>query len=315
MPRDFTPVGVGVGVAYTDDGADGGPRTAVCARVRALLESAPLTPDYRAALGVALALPGNALSATPNMRWARPVWTCCTVAGGAWRQAVPVAAALEVFMVALDLLDDEEDAEENPARVALGGPCTLNVSTGLLLLAQREFSAAGVAAVVCDAGLHACGGQHADLTPPTEHGAGLDEALRVTAGKSASLVAVACRLGALVGGADARVQTLHERFGGYMGMVAQLMNDMVALQSDARGKTDAALGRPTLPLVYAAMPARSADSHACETEPRVAPWTDGPLQFTWVVAETYRRHALDIIPRMARDDAGGRALAALLRDV
>lgn len=308
-------MGVGVGVSNTDGGADSGPEAAVCARVRALLESAPLTPEYRAALGAALALPGNALAATPNMRWARPVWTCCTVAGGAWRQAVPVAAALEVFMVALDLLDDEEDAEENPVHVALGSPCALNVSTGLLLLAQREFSAAGVAAVVCDAGLRACGGQHADLTPPTEHGVGLDDALRVTAGKSASLMAVACRLGALVAGADARVQALHERFGGYVGMAAQLTNDMAALQPDARGKTDAALGRPTLPLAYATIPTHPKGLSAGAGDPRTAQWTDGPLQFTWVVAETYRRYALELTPRMARDDAGGRALAALLRDL
>jgi len=63
------------------------------------------------------------------------------------------------------------------------------------------------------------------------------------------------------------------------------------------------------------MLARPANSHAGEMEPRAAQWAAGPLQFTWVVAETYRRHALEFIPRMANDEAGRRALAAPPRDV
>ena len=305
---------MGVGVDSTNSGADANvaAEAAVRARIQSLLGSAPLTSEYRAAVGVALALPGNALSATPKMRWARPVWTCCMVAGGPWQRAVPVAAAMELFMVALDLLDDEEDAEGNPVQVALGNARALNVSTGLLLLAQRDLAADGSADIIHAATLRACSGQHADLSPETEGGVTLGDALHVTAEKSSTLVAAAYRLGALMGGADARTQVLYEQLGAYVGMVAQLTNDMAALHPDACGKTDALLGRPTLPLTCAVILARPPNSGTRGREPHATRWTDGPLQLTWVVAETYRRYALDLISQLASDDTGKSALTTLL---
>lgn len=291
------------------------PGTAVRAQVQAVLRAAPLTPAYGAAITAALALPGNILSAAPDLRWGRTVWTCCIAAGGHLAQAVPVAAAVEIFMVALDVLDDVEDAEETPLHGALGAACTVNASTGLLLLAQQTLlaTAGGAAAgLLLDAGLRACGGQHADLAPPPGQPLGLDEALAVTAGKAAPLVAVACRLGALRAGADTATQELYARFGAAAGMVAQLTNDLAALRPVATGKTDIALGRPTLPLTYAARLglATAPDVHAPEPPPDL--WAHGPLQLTWTVAATYRYHALDLIPRLTTNPASRADLAVLV---
>lgn len=288
---------------------------AVVDRVKTMLDSAPVTPCYRAALELALALPGNIMSDAPNTRWAQLVWTCCIVTGGRWEQAVTAAAAVEIFMVALDVLDDEEDSEDTPLRTDLGPARALNVSTGLLFLSQHGLlhSDGGATAItiLLSAGLQACSGQHTDLGAESEWSVSPEEALVVTAGKSASLVAAICRLGAFAAGADMTRQELYARFGWYAGMVTQLADDIAAVHPDAIGKTDIALGRPTLPLAYAAADGLT-DTCVRDADTRTALWTGGAAYLTWAVAETYRRHALDLIPQLTADPIGAADLAALL---
>lgn len=271
------------------------PAGAVAAQVRVFLNDPTLMQPYRDALIAALAIPGGPLSSNPRLRWSRLVWTCCTAAGGQWKQAVPVAAAAELFMAALDLLDDVEDEEEHPVQAVLGSARTLNVSTGLLFLAQQAIlTTVGVAAAgaLLKAGLSACGGQHSDLTPTSEVCLDLDEALDAASRKSASLTAVLCRLGALVAGASDEIQERYARFGWHLGLSRQLANDIAAVHPDVTGKTDGRLGRPTLSLVYAAG--------------QVGGRADAPLSaaagpFTWVVAETYRRRAIALVPELTPD--------------
>ncbi len=290
-------------------------RAATIDRAREILAAAPLTPAYRAAVTAALALPGNILSATPDARWARLVWTCCAAAGGRGADAVSVAAAVELFMVALDVLDDEEDGDDSALRAALGAACALNVSTGLLFMAQHSLlDAAGptAAGILLHAGQAACAGQHADLVGMTDHGATLDESLAVTAGKSASLVAAMCRLGAVCAGADASAQDLYTRFGRYLGMILQLTNDLAAIQPGSRGKTDIARRRPTLPLTYAALRSPSAQGTVCDNETQALLWFGAPAYLTWAVAETYRGQASALLPQLANEAAHRAALARLL---
>lgn len=292
-----------------------GPRHAVADEAGACLHDAPVGPAYRAALQAALEIPGNILSPDPDARWARLVWTCCSAAGGAWTAAVPVAAALELFMVALDLLDDEEDGEDNPLRVQLGAGPALNVATGLLFLAQHSLLAAhGGRAVrrLLDAGMRACSGQHADLCVPPGRAVGLQDALDVTAAKAPPLVAAVCGLGACVAGASDEVQERYAHFGWHVGMVAQLANDIMALRPDAVGKTDVLLRRPTLPVVSALLQHSTATGATGDDQP--APWSSSGVYLTWAVAETYRRHAVALLPGLT-DNAESRAALAGLLDV
>lgn len=288
------------------------PCAAVVDRVRAVVCTMPGSAAYRDALTLALAQPGNILSVTATARWAEPVWTCCQTAGGTWQQAIPMAALVELFMVALDVLDDAEDDERTPLILALGCPRSLNASTGLLFLVALELlnlpdGAAAAARILCDAGLRACSGQHADLVPPGEWLGTLDDALAITAAKSASLAAAICRLGACCAGAEPRVQQLYERFGWFLGMAEQLANDMAALHPKAADKTDIALERSTLPLTHAALLTSSG-----HTEGQHVVWSDGPAHLTWVMAETYRRNALYLVPFLTSDSTGRATLVALL---
>jgi len=267
--------------------------------------------EVRAILGMAaLAVPGGALSGAPRACWARLLWTCCAAAGGSRERALPAAAAVELFMAALDLLDDAEDGEVHPSHAVLGAPRALNASTGLLLLAQRvmlDRAGGAAASVLLAAGMRACCGQHADLAPGNAPPPGLDDALGITARKSASLVAGICEVGALIAGANELAQAEYARFGWHIGMIKQLANDMAAVGPEATGKTDLALGRPTVPLAYAAT-----SSHAGSRGVAVALRTGEPVAFTWALAETYRRQALELVPRLTGNPARCRTLAMLI---
>lgn len=254
-------------------------------------------------------LDGNILSTAPDLRWARAVLVCCDAAGGRGERSVPVAAAVEMFMVALDMLDDFEDREEGELERRIGAPRSLNVTTGLQLLAQRCLLGAadgGMAAqILLEAGLRACSGQHADLGQVCD-GIGLDGAWSIAAEKSGSLAAAICQLGALAACADGPTQTLYARFGRLLGITAQLANDLRALAPGARGKTDLLFRRPTLPLVFASCAGTDGD----DTQPD--PWSSGAAHFTWAVADTHRRRAMDLIPALTADDRCRVALASLL---
>ena len=290
------------------------PAAAIAARAQELVHSAPITSAYRSAIMAALALPGNILSYTANARWARLVWVCCTAAGGEWTEAVTVAAAVELFMTALDMLDDVEDGEASPLQTELGPGRTLNVSTGLLFLARicllDSAHFAKAARILSEAGLVACSGQHADLKTQADPPLHLDESLAVTAQKSASLVSAICRLGALSAGADEPKELLYERFGWHLGMVLQLANDIGGIHPKAQKKTDIALGRPTLPLTYATL--YSAECSEADHAQSPDLWTGGPAYLTWTVAEVYRRYTLEIVPQLTPDPTGRAARAKLI---
>lgn len=291
---------------------------AVADHVRGLLRAAPLTPAYRTALATALEVPGRILSDAPEARWTHCVFTCCAAAGGPWEQAAPTAGAIELFMAALELLDDEEDSEESLLRSELGPARLLNVSTGLLFLAQSSLTSARgeqATSILLDWALRACSGQDADLATESTVGIGLTDALTITDWKSASLAAAACQLDALCADANPALQALYAQFGAYLGMAAQLANDMRAVTADAADKTDIALRRPTLPLVYAAHHAPGdGEQKSVAREPTVRLET-APLALTWVVAEACRGRALDLIPRLTGDAVARHDLRRLVRIV
>ncbi|MFC5905648.1 polyprenyl synthetase family protein [Streptacidiphilus monticola] len=78
--------------------------------------------------------------------------------------------------------------------------------------------------------------------------------LEVLSGKTSSLIAVSCHLGALMAGADPRVIELLKEFGERIGLAFQLADDILDIASDSHvsGKkpgTDLREGVPTLPVL------------------------------------------------------------------
>nr|WP_042184383.1 polyprenyl synthetase family protein [Kibdelosporangium sp. MJ126-NF4]CEL16260.1 Octaprenyl diphosphate synthase / Dimethylallyltransferase / Geranyltranstransferase / Geranylgeranyl diphosphate synthase [Kibdelosporangium sp. MJ126-NF4]CTQ94184.1 Octaprenyl diphosphate synthase (EC 2.5.1.90) / Dimethylallyltransferase (EC 2.5.1.1) / Geranyltranstransferase (EC 2.5.1.10) / Geranylgeranyl diphosphate synthase (EC 2.5.1.29) [Kibdelosporangium sp. MJ126-NF4] len=80
--------------------------------------------------------------------------------------------------------------------------------------------------------------------------------LRVMSDKSASLIAMSARIGALVAGADSRVADALEEYGELLGMAFQISDDILDIEASERelGKapgTDLREGIVTLPVLYA----------------------------------------------------------------
>lgn len=232
-------------------------------------------------------------------RWPALVLACAATCGPVSEAAVQAAVAAALLMAALDIFDDVEDSELAPE----ADPAVLvNVGTGLLLLFHQvcctsslcTLPAPGVRALV-GAALRACGGQHSDLSRRAD-GAGIcpEEAIAITAAKSATLVAALCRVGALTGGVRGLPLARYAAFGYHLGMTLQIANDLTAVQNRPVRQTDLAHCRPTLPLVYALQQTSAAWTGTATIVPEDA------LGAAWVVLQVHRLRALRVLDTIER---------------
>ena len=196
--------------------------------------------------------------------------------------ASSVAIAVECFVCALDLLDDVEDDDQTPIVQSLGISRVLNVSTALLTLAHhailslsRQAIAPGLVLrlleTLQECTLIATSGQHRDLLAEQRLAQDItqEECIEIAAAKAASIMRLACRLGALCAGADDTLCDQFSELGELLGIAHQLDNDShdlyYLLQDETSAtvpgesihigrsvKTDLVRGKKTLPVVLAA---------------------------------------------------------------
>ena len=250
--------------------------------------------------------------------------------------ASSVAVAVECFVCALDLLDDIEDEDQTPVVKALGVARTLNVSTTLLMLAQRailSLTQKGVAAeriltlldAIQESILAATSGQHRDLLAEQRSAQELtrEECIEIAAGKAGAIMRLACRLGALCAGAtDAECEQLSEA-GELLGISHQLDNDAhdlyYLLQSDNSAltpsealsvKTDLVREKKTLPVVLAAKREDTlpGDEHKQEY---LRALNEGIIT-TWGICLLYRERARDRLQEIEAHRPMAPALRLLL---
>ncbi|ALG05709.1 polyprenyl synthetase family protein [Kibdelosporangium phytohabitans] len=114
-------------------------------------------------------------------------------------------------------------------------------------------------------------GQMAETTGPQPGADRIGHCLRVMSDKSASLISMSARIGAVVAGADDHVADALEVYGELIGVAFQICDDILDIEADERdlGKapgTDLREGIVTLPVLY-----------AIEHDPRVADLVAGPI--------------------------------------
>jgi len=193
----------------------------------------------------------------------------CEAAGGAWRDALPAAAALELLHNFTLVHDDVEDAsEERHGRATLwrvtGEAQAINAGDGLFALAHATLLSLdapaervlAAARMLDDATLALCEGQHRDLTAGDggEHSrAGY---LAMVDGKSCALLAASTGIGALVGGADEATVAALREYGRRLGFAFQVRDDILGIWGDPEvtGKPasdDLRAGKRTFPVVVA----------------------------------------------------------------
>lgn len=300
----------------------------------------------------ALAGPGKILSPRRGEpgedppRWPLIVLLSCQAASppeqqDAWRQALPAAVAVEIAMAAADLLDELTDDDPSPFVKEYGHGQALNMGNLMLVMAQQAllWSARGSGAERALAALNAleemlvraATGQHLDML---YDGMGADDvslemSVQMTELKAGALVSGACRMGALMAGASDEVVDTLTRFGKELGSIAQLTNDIQdvipqAVEADFERKTDLRQRKRTLPIVFTLgddAPEPNAVQRAFrgskvegedEEALRRAVVDAGGVQFTSLIMEVHRQHALEALEQLEKLRPGGRAVLAPL---
>src|SRR5262245_49923104 len=251
------------------------------------------------------------------------VLLACRAAGGDVRQALPLAAGIQLVhdfsLIHDDIEDQSETRRGRPTVWKLWGQAQgINTGDGLLIvahLALYRMVEAGVPAEVAlevirrfdQTILTVCEGQFLDLS--YEGDLNIDEAdyLAMISRKTAALVAAASGLGAIVGGADATTATALFDFGQNLGLAFQIQDDVLGIWGDPEvtGKPAAAdlyRRKLSLPIIHAL---RTADEREQLAQIYSQPQADhddiqqileilahvGAQGYTTGVAEHYHRQA------------------------
>jgi geranylgeranyl pyrophosphate synthase len=238
--------------------------------------------------------------------------------------ASTVAVAIECFICALDLLDDVEDDDQTKIVQTLGQARTLNVSTTLLMLAQRMILSLSdqnapslrilrLLDTLQEAALIATAGQHRDLLAEQQSAQDVtpDDCIEIAAGKAGVLISLACRMGALCADAEDLLCDQFSELGRLLGIAQQLDNDAhdlyyllqdhpfttmnATIEVGQRSvKTDLVRGKKTLPIVLAAQRNEALQKVASSvdemSEEQVSALHEGIIA-TWGISLLYHERA------------------------
>lgn len=183
-----------------------------------------------------------------------PLLTCQAVCNTP-EPAIPVAAAWRTLVIAAKLLDDVEDGDvQRIDSSAVAQPQVINLATGFFAMTSLALSKLP-ASVVLDLQtdfnqtiLFAASGQHADLDPHAD--LSLEQYFEIMAAKSGACFALAARAGARCATTDATEIARYDQFGYNVGLIVQLIDDLMGLRlTGAQG--DIATCQRTLPIRYA----------------------------------------------------------------
>ncbi len=227
--------------------------------------------------------------------------------GALAEQAAAPAAAIELVhqftVLHDDLVDGDATRRGRPtawavfgkAQALLAGDALLVLALQILSELPGSRSQAGYTSELCGTLLELVAGQATDLAFEDLGGIRLEDCLEMAGGKTASLFATACAIGAMCSNADpGRIRALRD-FGRHLGLSFQLVDDWLGIWGDphATGKpvgADLRRRKKSLPVVAALNSGTPAGRQVAELYALARPLTD---------AETLR--AAELV-----EEAGGR---------
>lgn len=190
--------------------------------------------------------------------------------GADWTPALPAAAAVELMHNFSLLHDDIQD--NSPKRrgrptawVKWGMPLAINAGDALFVLSNQAMldlmpsypaqTVLQTAVILNDACLDLTRGQFLDISYEQRSDLTLDDYWPMIAGKTASLLAACCQIGAILGNADSATQQAYRSFGHDLGLAFQVQDDILGIWGDetATGKSiasDLVEGKKSLPVLY-----------------------------------------------------------------
>lgn len=134
-------------------------------------------------------------------------------------------------------------------------------------------------------------GQILETAGPRDGRDPIDHYLDVMSGKTGSLIAISCRFGAMISGADEAAVDILTQYGERLGTAFQLADDVLDIASDSHesGKTpgtDLREGIPTLPVLHLRA---MAEAHGRPEDIELCALLDGDLSGDAELAEALRR--------------------------
>jgi len=191
-------------------------------------------------------------------------------AGGDWQNAVAAAAAIELIHNFSLIHDDiEDESEYRRGRQTLwkihGVPIAINAGDALFSLSyiclgelikrnsfETSFQAFNLLSEAC---LSITKGQHLDISFEKVDRISVPEYMEMIEGKTASLLAMSAKLGALIAGADLNSQNLYYEIGKNLGLAFQVYDDILGIwgKPEETGKstaTDLIARKKSLPILY-----------------------------------------------------------------
>jgi len=189
----------------------------------------------------------------PRPDWNLPLLACQAV-GGDVSLATPGAAAAACMYISIILVDDMLDEDPRGEYLRSGHGPTANLALAFQAAAFRVFEhttistdlRAAITASLARLALGTALGQHWDTQSLT----GEENCWKVLRAKSAPFFGAALHIGALLGGAEAEVADGLRDFGGLIGEIIQIRDDLLdAFQTPA--SPDWVQGHDTLPILYA----------------------------------------------------------------
>jgi len=194
----------------------------------------------------------------------------CSAAGGNWENALPAAAAVELIHNFSLLHDDIED--NSPLRRGRptvwskwGIPQALNTGDGMFTLAhlamlkikdttdsQTVITAEFILHNTC---LRLTQGQYLDIAFESRNEISLDSYWAMIEGKTAALFSACTQIGALIAKTSESTRENYRRYGHFLGLSFQIIDDILGIWGDAvlTGKpaeSDMVSGKKTLPILY-----------------------------------------------------------------
>jgi geranylgeranyl diphosphate synthase, type I len=187
-----------------------------------------------------------------------------------WKQALPVAASIELihnFSLVHDDIQDGSDLRRGRLTVwkKWGMPQAINAGDALFILAHMALLEAKEAfpleialqagTIVNDACLALSSGQFMDISYEKRTDLATEDYWPMISGKTAALLSACTQVGASLAGADESAQENYRCFGHYLGLAFQVQDDYLGIwgNSALTGKStesDLVAGKKSLPVLF-----------------------------------------------------------------
>lgn len=242
--------------------------------------------------------------------------TAASAVGGDEKRTLPAAAAIELFhnftLIHDDIEDDSQLRRGKPClHISHGIPLAVNAGDGLFMMVWqavldiRSPRLGDIQKALLAAFIGVLEGQAIELAWHQRNEWGIVEKdyLRMIGGKTAALIEASCRVGALMGGGDARQVEALGAYGRSIGLAFQIQDDLLNLVGEEEKYKkeiggDIREGKRTMMVIHALGRLGAADAQRMRAI--LGSRAAGADEIAWCIAKLREAGSIDYAARYAR---------------